>query len=288
MKNLKELGRFVNLIRNKRMNIFNFQSRDYTCICMSSSPEVNNNTKNPLLFKNECSVVKQNNIMLNCASQLRSIFSSQTLERGKDRGGGKDKKKPKGGKLDLRELSGVLDVEGLSDQMSKCVENMKMDFIKNLTVRSTTGAIDTLPVKIDGKEYKLQELAQIARKPKMLVLNLAAFPTAIPHVIKAVEKSGLNINPQQDGTTVFMPIPKVTKEHRETLSKNAKAIFVKYRDQIKDIRTKSVKSLSKKDGISQDQIRRMQTQVEGLCDKYLKEANLILESKQNELTGGSD
>ncbi|CAB0028197.1 unnamed protein product [Trichogramma brassicae] len=268
MKNLKELGRFVNLIRNTRVNIFNFQSRDYTCICISSSPEVNNNTKNPLLFKNECSVIKQNNIILNCGSQLRSIFSSQTLEKGKDRGGGKDKKKPKGGKLDLRELSGVLDVEGLSDQMSK--------------------SIDNLPVKVDGKEYKLQELAQIARKPKMLVLNLAAFPTAIPHVIKAVEKSGLNINPQQDGTTVFMPIPKVTKEHRETLSKNAKAIFVKYRDQIKDIRTKSVKSLSKKDGISQDQIRRMQTQVEGLCEKYLKEANLILESKQNELTGGSD
>ncbi|KAJ8672891.1 hypothetical protein QAD02_004152 [Eretmocerus hayati] len=165
---------------------------------------------------------------------------------------------------------------------------MKADFIKNLTVRSTSGSVEQLLVKFDGKEYEMQELAQISRKPKFIVLNVAGFPTAIPAILKTIQQSGLNINPQQDGTTIFLPIPKVTKEHRENLSKNAKAIFIRYRDEIKDTRNKVVKSLKKKTDMSEDAIRRMQGQVEALCEKYLKEAESLLETKQNELTGSQD
>jgi len=72
-----------------------------------------------------------------------------------------------------------------------------------------TGSIETLPLSLDGKEYELQELAQIIRKnPKTIVINMASFPQAIPSAIQAINKSGMNLNPQQDGTTLFIPIPK--------------------------------------------------------------------------------
>lgn len=76
-------------------------------------------------------------------------------------------------------------------------------------MRSTTGAIESMPINLDGKEYTLQELAQIARKnPTTVILNLSTFPQAIPNVLQALSKSGMNLNPQQDGTTLFIPIPK--------------------------------------------------------------------------------
>lgn len=72
-----------------------------------------------------------------------------------------------------------------------------------------SGAIDSLKVSLDGKDYTLQELAQIVRKnPKTIVLNMAVFPQAIPAVIQALQKSGMNLNPQQDGTSLFIPVPK--------------------------------------------------------------------------------
>jgi ribosome recycling factor len=72
-----------------------------------------------------------------------------------------------------------------------------------------TGSIETLPVNLDGKEYELQELAQIVRKnPKMIVVNMTSFPQAIPAALQSIGKSGMNVNPQQDGTTLFIPIPK--------------------------------------------------------------------------------
>lgn len=205
----------------------------------------------------------------------------------------KDKKKEKGGKksaakVDINEsqLRELINYDALNTQMQKAVQQMKDDFVKHLSLRSTTGAIDTLRITVDGTEHELQELAQISRKnPKTIVVNMIAFPQTIPDVLKALEKSGMNLNPQQDGTTLFIPIPKVTKEHRENLSKNAKTLFIKYRDTIKDIQNTNIKKLKKQSEISKDDVFAVQSQIGAIADKYITEADKILQLKQKELLG---
>uniref|UniRef100_A0A1A9W4C6 Ribosome-recycling factor, mitochondrial n=1 Tax=Glossina brevipalpis TaxID=37001 RepID=A0A1A9W4C6_9MUSC len=204
----------------------------------------------------------------------------------------KDKKKEKGkpAKVEINEtfLREVIDYDKLNIQMQKAIQQMKDDFIKNLSLRSTTGAIDSLKITVDGKEHELQELAQISRKnPKTIVINMIAFPQVIPNVLMAIEKSGMNLNPQQDGTTLFIPIPKVTKDHRENLSKNAKMFFIKYRDIIKDIQNNVIRKLKKKDNISKDEMYAMQTQITAIAEKYISEADKLLQIKQKELLGDS-
>lgn len=205
----------------------------------------------------------------------------------------KDKKKEKGkkpAKVEINEtlLRDIINFDSVNAQMQKAVQQMKEDFIKHLSLRSTTGAIDTLRVIVDGTEHELQELAQISRKnPKTIVVNMIAFPQTIPDVLKALEKSGMNLNPQQDGTTLFIPIPKVTKEHRENLSKNAKNLFIKYRDSIKDIQNNCIKKVKKQTDISKDDVFAVQTQVTAIADKYISEAEKILQVKQKELLGDS-
>lgn len=81
---------------------------------------------------------------------------------------------------------------------------------------------------------------------------------------------------------------RVTKEHREGLAKNAKAIFIKTRDNIKDIKNKELKALKKKPSLSEDKLRRIQAQLEALCDEYVKKAEDILDIKQKELLRASD
>jgi ribosome recycling factor len=53
----------------------------------------------------------------------------------------------------------------------------------------------------------------------------------------------------------------VTKEHREGLAKNAKALFIKCRDSVKDVQNKYIKSVKKVDGVSEDDIHGAQQQV---------------------------
>ncbi|KAJ8981858.1 hypothetical protein NQ317_017536 [Molorchus minor] len=114
---------------------------------------------------------------------------------------------------------------------------------------------------------------------------MSIFPQAIPAALNAIQKSGMNLNPQQDGTTLFIPIPKVTKEHRENLAKNAKMLFVKSKDSIRDIQMKYIKQTKRKDGVSQDLSRNVEAQLIAIADSYISEAEQILENKQKELLG---
>ena len=82
-------------------------------------------------------------------------------------------------------------------------------WIDNLFGIFSSGSIENLPVVFEGDTFSLQELAQITKKgPQLLVVNVSSFPTAVSGVVKAINESGMGLNPQQDGAKVFIQIPK--------------------------------------------------------------------------------
>lgn len=173
--------------------------------------------------------------------------------------------------------------------MKKCVDDLKNEYVKKLSLRSTTGSIESLKVEVEEKEYSLQELAQIVRKnPTTLVVNLGTFPQAIPAVLQSIRESGMNLSPQQEGTTLYIPVPRVTKEHRENLAKNAKMLLVKCKDNIRHTQNEQLKKFKKEQsGLAEDLTRSVHDQLTSLADKYIVEAEHILTVKQAELLGNS-
>jgi ribosome recycling factor len=219
--------------------------------------------------------------------QLTSVQIVRNYAKSKDKK--RDGKNPAKITVNEDQLASIINFNNLKGLMEKAVASMKEDFARNLSLRSTTGAIDTLKVKADGKEYELQELGQIIRKnPKTIVINLIAFPQLIPNVIESLAKSGMNLNPQQDGTTVFVPVPKVTKEHREMLAKNAKAIFIKCRDGVKEAQNEYIKKVKKNGEISVDLNHQIQNQIVALGNTYIADADKLLQVKQTELLAGKE
>lgn len=60
------------------------------------------------------------------------------------------------------------------------------------------------------------------KPPSTVMINLASNHQHVATVRDAVLMSALNVNPRIDGHTIFVETPRVTREHREKLSKNAK------------------------------------------------------------------
>lgn len=243
----------------------------------------------PTLVTRSCKI--QNDLFK--TNKLQQPLTSTNIVFVRNYAKGKDKKKEKGKnatkvQINENQLREIINLDSLNTQMDKTLETMKDEFVKNLSLRSTTGSIETLKISIDGKDHELQEIAQIVRKnPKTIVINMISFPQVIPTVLTALEKSGMNLNPQQDGTTIFIPVPKVTKEHRENLSKNAKILFLKCKDGIKDVQNNQIKKLKRMTEISTDENHSIQSQVTAIADKYITQAEKLLEAKQSELIGGN-
>jgi len=157
--------------------------------------------------------------------------------------------------------------------------------VKNLSLRSNLSSIENLPIDFEGDTYSLQELAQITKKgPQLLVVNISSFPTAATSVVKAINESGMGLNPQQDGTKVFIQIPKVTKEHREQLAKSAKLMFQKFKDHTRDVQNKYIREVKKKEKeVSADLAYSVQQQIQSYNEQITNQGENIMLAKQKEL-----
>ncbi|PSN58022.1 hypothetical protein C0J52_02022 [Blattella germanica] len=244
-------------------------------------------------YHSQCSQLQTFSLLNNISEfepgvQVTYYANVRGYAKGKDRG--KEKKKGDKGKKKLEVsdevLGEVIKVENMRNQMQKAVDKLKDEYVKNLSLRSTTGSIESLAVSFENKDYELQELAQIVRKnPKTIVINMSVFPQAIPAALHAIHKSGMNLNPQQDGNTLFIPIPKVTKEHRENLAKNAKVLYIKCRDSIKEVQNKFLRTVKNNTSISEDLSHELQEQIVVVGDQYVSEGEKIYQAKHSELIG---
>lgn len=104
------------------------------------------------------------------------------------------------------------------------------------------------------------------------------------HVKTAILTSGLNVNPQQEGTTFYVPVPRVTREHREMLVKNAKSLCEKTKERLRHIQNNYDRELKKgKQTHSEDLIYNLHETVLATTKTYSEKAHEIMETKQQEL-----
>lgn len=72
-----------------------------------------------------------------------------------------------------------------------------------------TGALDHIQVTTKDGKFPLNNLAQISSKtPTTLSINMSSFPQALDAAVKALQNSGMNLNPQVQGAVITVPIPK--------------------------------------------------------------------------------
>lgn len=135
---------------------------------------------------------------------------------------------------------------------------------------------------VDGKVYVTFQVIQ--KSPQLMLINMAATPQYITQVKTAIANSGLNVNVQQDGTSLFVPIPRVTREHREALAKNAKTLCDKTKEKLRNIQNSFARDLKKvKDSHSEDLIFNLHETILTTTKGYMEKAEEIMKAKQQEL-----
>ncbi|KAM6316102.1 RRFM protein, partial [Podargus strigoides] len=181
----------------------------------------------------------------------------------------------------------IINLEETSEDMQAVVEALKEDFSRNLSVRTSPGALNHITVMTKDGKFPLNQLGQISQKsPQLIIVNMASFPESTAAATKAIRESGMNLNPEVDGTMIRVPIPKVTREHRESLAKLAKQSTNKSKEALRKVRSKSVNQVKKfKSKVSEDTIWLLEKQIQQMADNAAAEMDKLLTAKTKELLG---
>ncbi|WAR30770.1 RRFM-like protein [Mya arenaria] len=146
------------------------------------------------------------------------------------------------------------------------------------------GVYGKLNIKTNDGTFPLNQIAAIVQKsPTLVVINMGKSAHYIANVMSTLTNSGMNLNPQQEGqATIYLAIPKVSTEHREKLSKSAKTIFNKTKDNLNGVYSKYLKNAGQR---KQALPREVNQQMLMEKDDHVKNAEIMMKAKIDELMG---
>jgi ribosome recycling factor len=172
------------------------------------------------------------------------------------------------------------------DRMDKAIAALKEEFGSLRTGRASANLLDQIHVDAYGASMPLNQVASVsAPEPRSLSVNVWDRGLVVS-VEKAIRNSGLGLNPVVDGQTLRIPIPPLTEERRKEITKIASKYAEQQRVAVRNIRRDANDDLKKaeKDGaISQDELKRMETEVQKLTDEAIKRVDEALKTKEQEI-----
>ena len=176
----------------------------------------------------------------------------------------------------------------LERRMHGAVESRKHDLGGLRTGRASTSLLDPISVEVYGAHMPINQLATVtAPEPRLLSVQVWDKSNVGP-VDKAIRSAGLGLNPIVDGQTLRLPIPDLTEERRKELAKLAGQYAEKARVAVRNVRrdgNDSLKVDEKKGEISEDERKRLETEVQKLTDATIAEIDAAFHGKEKEILG---
>ncbi|EMJ98426.1 ribosome recycling factor [Leptospira sp. WS58.C1] len=176
-------------------------------------------------------------------------------------------------------------INAMKSKMDKTVELLKKDFAGVRTGRANPALIEDLRVEYYGTPTPINQLGNIsAPEPRLLVVS--PYDKGIMKDIeKAIQASGLGLQPTNDGVVIRIIIPELTGERRKELAKVVKSKSEEKKVAIRNIRRDAMEDLKKhSEGISQDELKTLQDQVQKITDSYIDKLSAITAEKEKEIT----
>ena len=153
--------------------------------------------------------------------------------------------------------------------------------------------MDELEIDLEGDKFPLKEVASISKRdPKRVVIDSSTFPQATISIMQTLTASTLNLNPQQEGTRIYVALPKVTRETRESLVKSAKNKLNETKIELRNIQNEYMKKVDDKQNkggssISKDDFVAVKNVIMAIEQNFLRIAEEDTHKKQKDLLNKS-
>ncbi len=171
-------------------------------------------------------------------------------------------------------------------RMVKCIEVLQKELASIRAGRANPAILDGIKVDYYGVPTPLNQMSNISVPEPRLLLIQPWDKSVIGNIEKAIQKSDLGINPNNDGTVIRIAIPQLTEERRKELVKTVRKKAEEFRVDIRNHRRNAndqIKSLEKDSELGEDEAHKALDVIQELTDKYIENVSKVLENKEAEI-----
>jgi len=181
---------------------------------------------------------------------------------------------------------GEASVEKMEGEIESMLEHLKGELSTLRGGRADPSMFDHVKVDAYGSSQPLSGLAQATMKSAKLAVITPYDPMLADAIRAALVASGLNLNPTLDGHVLTVPVPKPSKETRDSLVKLARQHAETIKQRLRRSRQDAIsklKAANKKKSLSDDDVRMRTSEVDGLSDKTGKLITSQLADKEAQI-----
>ncbi len=176
-------------------------------------------------------------------------------------------------------------VQKYETKMEKTLKGFENELTTIRAGRANPHILDKITVDYYGTPTPLQQVANVT-VPEARMIQIQPWESSlIKGIEKAILTSDLGLNPNNDGKIIRLVLPELTEERRKELVKDVKKKGEGAKVAVRNIRrdaNDAFKKLAKQD-VSEDEIKDLETAVQKLTDKYIKDVDAAVDAKSKEI-----
>jgi ribosome recycling factor len=177
-------------------------------------------------------------------------------------------------------------LEDFERKMDKSISIYTKDIATIRAGRANPAILEKVMVEYYGTPTPISQIGNISvPEPHMLVIQ-PWDAGIISEIEKAINKSDIGINPQNDGKVIRLIFPTPTEERRRELVKGLNKKAEEAKVHIRSIRREAIDFVKKqkKDGeITEDDLKDLENDIQKLTDSKIKEIEEITQKKEKEI-----
>jgi ribosome recycling factor len=167
--------------------------------------------------------------------------------------------------------------------MEKALENAKREFSAVRSGKASPNMLDTIKVEAYGSLVPLNQVASVSA-PEPRILLVTPFDKGQAKAIeKAIRESDLGLDPAHQNGIIRVPLPSMTEQRRKELVKVLHKLAEDGKIAIRHARTDARDRLKKLDGISEDDKKHAEKELQKVHDEEIAKLEAILKTKEAEV-----
>ena len=168
-------------------------------------------------------------------------------------------------------------------RMEKAVEATEREFTKIRAGQATPAILNNIRIDYYGTPTPIPQIAKVSvPEPRMLLVS--PWEKSMVDVInKAILAANIGVSPMMDGNCIRVALPILTSERRQELAKIARKHAEEGRVAIRNIRRDANEAIKKIKDLPEDEVKKLQEEIQKTTDKFIADVDRILQEKENDI-----
>ena len=167
--------------------------------------------------------------------------------------------------------------------MEKALENSKKEFSGIRSGKASPNMLDTIKVEAYGSLVPLNQVATVSA-PEPRILLVTPFDKGQAKAIeKAIRESDLGLDPAHQNGIIRVPLPSMTEQRRKELVKILHKLAEDGKIAIRHARTDARDKIKKLDGVSEDEKKSAEKDLQKVHDDEIAKLEALLKTKEAEV-----